>query len=134
MIGFGVLLSVLGSEPAGPRPEAADKAPSNRPEERVLRPSQPREYALSLERVTGIAPITPPGSRLELWVAWKPPVTRAPRIQRLLPSVTLQRIVPPVTPQGPLVAILLVDIDDMPDLLYAERYGSLSAAVVGPAR
>ncbi len=67
---------------------------------------------------------------MDLWVAWDPPITKSPRIQRLVSDVMLEKIVPPVTPDGPAAAILAIEVSEIGDLLYADRYGSLSVTLL----
>lgn len=89
-----------------------------------------RIYAVSLPRLQGLPANAAPGTRLELWVAWEPPITRAPRYQKLLDGVVLSEIVPPPIPEAPPTALLSVASKSVGDLLYADRYGALSALVV----
>lgn len=92
--------------------------------------SNTRAYALPTSEIPGLPVDASPGTRLEVWVAWDPPVTRGPRVQRLLDEVTLQRLVPPATPEGPTGAILEVKRSQVADLLFGDRWGSLSVVVL----
>ena len=94
--------------------------------------SDRRSYAISMERLSGLSASSPEGATLELWVTWGPPVTKRPRVQALLQDVLLKQVAAPVTPGGPEVAILLVTDDQIPDLIFAERFGELSAVVGSP--
>ena len=89
-----------------------------------------RGYALPLAEVRGLSPETPMGSRVELWVAWEPPITKEARVQRLLRGAVVEQIVPPTVPEGPVTVELLIPVNDLPDFIFAQRYGSLSAAVI----
>lgn len=89
-----------------------------------------REYAIALPELQGLPPDAAPGTRLELWVTWNPPVTRRPKLQRLLADATLVRFAPAVTHDGPGSVILQVPVRRMSDLLYADEYGALSATVL----
>ena len=89
-----------------------------------------RSYALSLADLQGLAPDTRPGARLELWVTWEPPVTRRARIDLLMDDAVLDKIVPALSPERPDTALLLVKASRIADLLWADRYGALSATVV----
>jgi hypothetical protein len=40
-----------------------------------------RAYAVAVPELKGLPPEAIPGTRLELWVAWDPPVTKQPRVQ-----------------------------------------------------
>lgn len=83
-------------------------------------------YAIAVTELSGLSLATAPGTRLDLWVAWEPPITKVPDIRPLLTDVTLEKIAPPVLPDGPHVALLLVKPHQVRDLLYGDRYGALS--------
>jgi hypothetical protein len=107
-----------------PDPEQSPRAPIHRAE------SETRVYAVSLPRLQGLPATAVAGTRLELWVAWEPPITKAPRFQKLLDDVVLEEIVPPPVPEAPPTALLSVDVDHVADLLYADRFGALTATIV----
>lgn len=86
-------------------------------------------YAVALPELRGLPPDSPPGTRLKLWASWGPPVTKRPRMQLLIPQVVLQAIVPPTIEGTPPIALLLVPVEEVPDLLYADRYGMLSVTL-----
>ena len=88
-----------------------------------------RSYALSLDDLRGLSPNAAPGTRLELWVTYEPPVTKRVRNQLLIRDAVLDRIVPALDPLGPDTALLLVRNKDIPKLITAERFGSPSASV-----
>jgi hypothetical protein len=88
-------------------------------------------YAVALEDLPGLSPDAPPGTRMQLWVAWEPPIVRRPRLDLLLRGVILEKVVPPLSPRGRGTALLLLRPADVPDLLYADRWGSLSAVAEG---
>ncbi len=90
-------------------------------------------YAVDVDEVAGLAPSAPAGTLLDLWVTWDRPITDAPRLQRLLRGVILEQIAAPVTPEGPYVAILAVTKRDIDKLLWADRFGALSATTVAPS-
>ena len=88
-----------------------------------------REYALAISELHGLPPDVQPGQQLELWVAWDPEFSEGPQIQRLLKTVTLTRFVEPVTADGPRVVILSVPEKRVGDLMYGDRFGSLSVTL-----
>ena len=90
-----------------------------------------RSYALSEADVTGLPRDAAAGTHLELWVACEPPVTKAPKLQRLLKDVVLERIIPGVIPEAPSTIMLSVRADAVADLLWADRFGNLSVVVDG---
>lgn len=87
-------------------------------------------YALSLGQLSGLSPDSAPGTRLQLWVAWEPPLTRRPRIDLLIEEAVLERIVEGLTPRTPATALVLVEPSAIRDLLYADRYGQLNAVTL----
>jgi hypothetical protein len=89
-----------------------------------------RGYALPVAELSGLPGDAPPGTELELWVTWDPPVTERPRLQRLIRRVVLEKVAPAVTPDGPDAAILLVPVEKLPDLVYADRYGAISVGLL----
>ena len=102
------------------------------PEPVAATESEGREiYAITLSDLPGLAPDSAPGTRLNLWVTWEPPVTKHPKVHLLLENVILKRISPPLTVNGPFVANLLVSRKGLPDLLWADRFGKLNASVQG---
>jgi hypothetical protein len=89
-----------------------------------------RAYALPLARISGLPSSAAPGTRLNLWALWEPPVTKEPSAQLLIRDIVLERIVPAVTPDGPETAILLVPRNRISDLIYADRFSQISAALI----
>ena len=100
--------------------------PAASPQGDVGTPSR-RTYAIGLHELVGLSPDAVPGTEFELWVTWEPPVTRSARIQLLVKDARLERLVPPVVPEGPTTALLSLPTRDVPDLLYGDRFGHLSA-------
>ena len=117
-----------GASPVAPSPAASSPAPvedaAEPPDKGV------REYAIALYELRGLPPDAPAGTRLEIWAVWKPPVTKQRQVQRLVTGVRLDRIAPPVTSEGPPVAILDVPEKELSDLLFGDRFGDLSAVVL----
>jgi hypothetical protein len=107
-------------------------APEEGPEEAIPTDESEatRSYAIALHELPGLPPDAESGTRLEVWAVWRPPITKERQVQRLVSGTRLERIVPPVTPEGPPVAILEVPEKEMSDLLYGDKFGELSAAVV----
>lgn len=85
-----------------------------------------RAYAVSVPELQGLSEGALSGTKLELWVAWEPPVTKSPRVQRLVDEVVLERIVAPTVPEAPSTAVLLVPPKAIPDVIYGDLYGRLS--------
>ncbi len=122
--------AVQGASPsvlsAAPSPSTSSGAPSA-----PISGADTRVYAVALPELAGLPADAAPGTRLELWVTWEPPVTKQPRVQRLATGVTLDRMVPPVTPDGSPAALLRIPRREIPSVLYGDRYGAVSAVVTG---
>ena len=86
-----------------------------------------RIYALALSELQGLGPDIAPGTRLELWVSWNPPVTEEPKVQHLFRGAIVYGLTPPVTPDGPVTIELALDEKKVPDLIYADRFGAITA-------
>ena len=89
-----------------------------------------RAYALPLVELPGLPPDVAPGTRVELWVAWDPPVTERARVQKLFGGAQVGRVIPPVVAEAPTTIELLVPVKEFPELLFADRHGALSGAIV----
>ena len=89
-------------------------------------------YAIPLPKLDGLPAAVPPGTTIQIWVAWNKPITKGPRIQRLVSGVTVAKVLPPTSPGQPDVVLLNVPHDEVPDLLYGHRWGALSATLEGP--
>jgi hypothetical protein len=86
-------------------------------------------YALPLPALRGVPLDVQPGTVIELWVAWEPPLTDEPTVQKLLEGIRIHRIAAAVDPNAPDVALLDVAEKDVPDLIYGDRYGTLNATL-----
>jgi hypothetical protein len=118
---------------AGTPLSAPSVGPSPAPGEgtSIAREAGTRDYAVALPELAGLPEDAQPGTPMELWVAWEPPVTKHPRIQRLATGVTLDRMILPVTPDGAIVALLRIPKAQIPSVLYGDRYGVMSAVITG---
>lgn len=115
-----------GALPA-PSPEASDPIAEGATPAAADR----RSYAIGLQDLAGLPPDAGPGAPLELWVTWEPPVTREPRLQKLIGDVLLARTIPGPVPEAPVTVLLSVPADRIGDLIYADGYGRLSVVVPG---
>ena len=86
------------------------------------------EYAVGLHELRGLPLDAAPGTALELWVAWDDAYAKGPQVQKLVRSVTLSRFIEPVTPEGPIVAVLSVPEKALRAVMYGDLYGSFSVA------
>lgn len=125
--------SATAAEPAepdlAPAPQLSD--PATTADGHVTPPleSDRQSYALGLHDIAGLAQDSAPGTVVDLWVAWDPPITAKPQFQRLIPSVVIEEIMPPFTPEGPVTVMISVPTKKIGDLLYADRYGAISATL-----
>ena len=90
-------------------------------------------YAIPTTELPGLPPDIASGARLDIWVTWQPPIAKAADLRPLLRGVLLERIVPPLLPDGPHSAILMVDPDEITDLIWGDRLGALNVVVPAPA-
>ena len=88
-----------------------------------------RDYAVGLHEIRGLPPDSSPGTPLELWVAWDDTYTKRPQVQKLVRSVTLVRFIEPMTPEGPVVAVLSIPESAVRAVMYGDLYGSFAAAL-----
>jgi hypothetical protein len=114
---------------AGPPTTGAESQPSPGPPTSV----EMRSYALPLVELQGLPPDVQAGTQLELWVSWEPPVTEKRRVQKLFGDVWVGRVIPPTVAEAPATIELLVPMKEFPELLFADRYGALSAAILASA-
>lgn len=127
---LGLLWTLGGGDGAAPAPRA-----SSRPVQAAAAVADPdparRTYAVALPSLRGLPADAPPGTRLELWVAWEREFHRRGGIQRLLDDVRLVRIVPPALPGSPAAALLSVPANAVGDLLYGDLFGRFAVTVRG---
>ena len=88
-----------------------------------------RGYALSIPDVDGMPPDLQPGDRLEIWVAWDPPITTKTKIEPLVDRVLYERTVPPTIPGEAPVAVVLVPDGKVDELMWGDRYGALAVVI-----
>lgn len=116
--------------PTTPVTEAPASAPSVRPDTPSDHPPEKTpglySYAIPITELQGLPPEIAPGTLIDLWVAWQPPITKKTQIQPLLKRVLLERIVPPLLPDGPHSALLQVRVDRAHRLIWGDRFGALS--------
>jgi hypothetical protein len=138
VVSLGTLL--LHGLPGGKEPAGASRAARRGPAAVASPPATPvsdpspdaagrSTYAIPLTELDGLPPASPPGTHLDIWVAWTKPITKGPRIQHLLSGVSVERILPPTTPDEPPTVLLSVPRGRIARLLYGDRWGGLSAVI-----
>ena len=90
-------------------------------------------YAFLLPELQGLPPNVKPGTAIEIWVTWEPPVTKKLQVQQLVPRATVEELIPSIEP-GPPTVMLSLERRHIPDLMYGDRYGSLSTVVLPQTR
>jgi hypothetical protein len=91
--------------------------------------SDPANYAFLLPELKGLPATTPPGTVVEIWATWEPPVTKKLKVQQLIPRATVTKMIPSIEP-GPPTVMLEMERRHIPDLMYGDRFGVLSTVIV----
>jgi hypothetical protein len=89
-------------------------------------------YAFLLPELEGLPPTTSPGTEIEIWATWEPPVTKRLKIQRLIPKATVTKILPSIEP-GPPTVVLEIERRFIPDIMFGDRFGALSVVLASEA-
>jgi hypothetical protein len=120
------------TKPLSPSPGAPSGGPTPSEASSHLAPvtKDRRNYAMAVPDLDGLPAEVTPGTKVELWVAWDPPITKEPRVQRLMGDVLIEEVIPPLIPEAPATAILSVPTKGVPDLLFGDRYGALSVTML----
>ena len=87
--------------------------------------TDPASYAFLLPELEGLPPNTRPGTDIEIWATWEPPVTKKLKVHQLVPRATVGKIIPSIEP-GPPTVMLELERRYIPDLMYGDRFGALS--------
>jgi len=85
-------------------------------------------YAFLLPELEGLPPSTSPGTEIEIWATWEPPVTKRLKVQRLIPRATISKILPSIEP-GPPTVVLEIERRYIPDIMFGDRFGALSVVL-----
>lgn len=83
-------------------------------------------YSIPTAELLGLAPDAAPGTRLDLWVAVQPPIYKKAEVLPLIEGAVLAEVIPPQLPDGPFSAILQVPLRHVRELMWADRFGSIS--------
>lgn len=128
-----LIWSMIDSEapsasPDSPASELAASTASDNPSIAPEADPSRRLYSIALYRLNGLSPTALPGSSLEIWVSWSEKVLDEPKLQRLIPRVTLERIEPGPSPEAPSIVTLSVPEKEIPTLIWGELFGELAVA------
>lgn len=127
-----VFTSVLASSDARPAATGASSASVPTVEALPTAPSDAQgriTYHMTLDELDGMPANIHPWTKIELWVAWDPPITDEPLVQLLNDDIYVESVLPPVVQGGSHVVKLAVRPKDRVDLVYADRYGALSVMI-----
>ncbi|MGH2699847.1 MAG: hypothetical protein ACRDJL_11720 [Actinomycetota bacterium] len=134
LAGVGVAVLLLGLVVAtlavgtGEEPKATGgPGKSNRPSAPAA--TDLANYAFLLPELKGLPPSTAPGTVIEIWATWEPPVTKKLKVQQLIPRATVTKMFPSIEP-GPPTVMLELERRFIPDLMYGDRFGTLSTVIV----
>jgi hypothetical protein len=89
-------------------------------------------YAFLMPELEGLPPTISPGTEIEIWATWEPPVTKRPKVQRLVPRAIVGKVIPSIEP-GPPTVVLEVERRFLPDIMFGDRFGALSVVLASNA-
>lgn len=113
--------------PSPGKPPSAPHAPVPTPGARgAPRPPGLRPYAVALAGHTGLPLDAAPGTQIDVWVVWRPPMTRRTRIEPVPVAAVLERMTAPVTAAGAPTAVLSLPRRDVPTMIHADLYGDVA--------
>jgi len=85
-------------------------------------------YAFLMPELEGLPPTISSGTEIEIWATWEPPVTKRPKVQRLIPRATVSKVIPSIEP-GPPTVVLELERRFLPDIMFGDRFGALSVVL-----
>lgn len=85
-------------------------------------------YAFLLPELEGLSPTIVPGTEIEIWATWEPPVTKRLKVQLLIPKATVAKVIPSIEP-GPPTVMLELERRHIPDILFGDKFGDLSVVL-----
>jgi hypothetical protein len=85
-------------------------------------------YAFLLPELEGLSSTVEPGTEIEIWATWEPPVTKRLKVQLLIPKATVTKVIPSIEP-GPPTVMLELERRLIPDILFGDRFGDLSVVL-----
>jgi hypothetical protein len=136
VIAIGVLLSSVwlkADDSATGDPRDASRGASTSRNAQGPASDDLASYAFLLPELEGLPPDVEPGTAVEIWVTWEPPVTKKVQVQQLVPRATVDELIPSIEP-GPPTVMLSLERRHIPDLMYGDRYGALSTVILPRTR
>jgi hypothetical protein len=125
--GLGVATLLFDEHAASSRPQR-DRDPAQPIASRAPAVTDLTSYAFLLPELEGLPRTTSPGTEIEIWATWEPPVTKRLKVQRLIPKATVSKILPSIEP-GPPTVVLELERRFIPDIMFGDRFGSLSVVL-----
>jgi hypothetical protein len=127
--GLGVTTLLLDEHTASARPERdRDAAKAIASGSGAPSATDLTSYAFLLPELEGLPATTSPGTEIEIWATWEPPVTKRLKVQRLIPKATVSKILPSIEP-GPPTVVLELERRFIPDIVFGDRFGALSVVL-----
>jgi hypothetical protein len=124
LIGLGAsAMLVDGETVASGSKDEADATPGTDPSAPAA--TDLASYAFLLPELEGLPPNTRPGTEIEIWATWEPPVTKKLKVHQLVPKATVAEIIPSIEP-GPPTVMLELERRWIPDIMYGDKFGALS--------
>jgi hypothetical protein len=119
------------AEPQAALRAAASIAPAASPE--ASQPPVPPDratYWIGAHEIEGVVPELAPGTRVEVWVTWEPPLVKQPVVEKLIRDAYIAAILPSTMIEGTLDVGLSLNDRDISAMTYGERFGSLNLIVL----
>jgi hypothetical protein len=135
LIGVGVAVLLLGLLASSMLVESDTETPESTNESENAKRSSaptatdPASYAFLLPELKGLPARTAPGTVIEIWATWEPPVTKKLKVQQLIPRATVTKMIPSIEP-GPPTVMLEMERRHIPDLTYGDRFAALSTVII----
>jgi hypothetical protein len=125
---LGLLATSMLEEVKSGNPESTSQSDNAR---RSAAPTatDPASYAFLLPELKGLPATTAPGTVIEIWATWEPPVTKKLKVQQLIPRATVTKMIPSIEP-GPPTVMLEMERRYIPDMMYGDRFAALSTVIV----
>jgi len=127
VIGLGVTTMLFDEEASAPPLERARNGTGTTGRDQPAA-TDLTNYAFLLPELEGLPPSTSPGTEIEIWATWEPPVTKRLKVQRLIPRATVSKILPSIEP-GPPTVVLEIERRYIPDIMFGDRFGALSVVL-----
>lgn len=128
---LGLLASTFAFGGGSSAPKPNDVTLAQGPTDVATPPSSTdlASYAFHLPELDALPATVPPGTEIEIWATWEPPVTKKLKVQRLIPRATVEKVIPSID-SGPPTVLLELERRYIPDIMYGDRFGSLSVVLL----